>query len=126
MPITFHPRPATVLICDFTTGFLPPEMVKRRHVVVMSPRYRRHSGLCLVAPFSTVAPVPVEPHHYEIQAGAYPFFDPAKSVWAKADMLTSVSFRRPDRVLLHGRYVSPSLNPDDFQAIRRAVLAALG
>ena len=36
MPITFHPSPGTVLICDFTTGFQPPEMVKRRHVVVVS------------------------------------------------------------------------------------------
>jgi uncharacterized protein YifN (PemK superfamily) len=101
-------------------------MVKRRHVVVMSPRYRRRSGLCLVVPFSTVMPQPVEAHHHEIPAGTYPFFHPAKSTWAKADMLTCVSFRRLDRVLLHGRYVSPSLWPRDFQAVQRAVLAALG
>ena len=31
MPITFHPHAGVVLICDFSTGFQPPEMVKRRH-----------------------------------------------------------------------------------------------
>jgi len=125
MAITFHPNPGTVLICDFSTGFQPPEMVKRRHVVVMSPRRRHHSGLCLVVPFSTVAPEPVEAFHYVIPVGAYPFFHPHKDVWAKSDMLTCVAFRRLDRVLLNGRYVAPSLRPDDFAAIQLAILAAL-
>ena len=74
----------------------------------MSPRYRLYSGLCLVMPFSTVLPDPIEPHHHEIPAGRYLFFRPAKSSWAKADMLTSVSFGRLDRVLLQGRYESPN------------------
>ena len=60
-------------MCDFTTGFKVPEMVKRRQVVVVSPRYRRHTGLCLVVPFSTVAPNEIEPHHYEIPSGTYDF-----------------------------------------------------
>ena len=125
MPITFHPHPGTVLICDFSTGFQPPEMVKRRHVVVLSPRRRHHSGLCLVVPFSTVAPDPVEAFHHVIPVGTYPFFHPHRDVWAKSDMLTCVAFRRLDRVLLNGHYVAPSLRPDDFTAIQRAVLAAL-
>jgi hypothetical protein len=29
------------------------------------------------------------------------------------------------RVLLNGRYVAPTLQPDDFTAIQRAILAAL-
>jgi len=125
MPITFHPRPGTVLICDFSTGFQPPEMVKRRHVVVVSPRRRHHSGLCLVVPFSTVAPDPVEAFHHLIRVGTYPFFHPQKDVWAKGDMLTCVAFRRLDRVLLNGRHVAPGLRPDDFATIRRTILAAL-
>jgi uncharacterized protein YifN (PemK superfamily) len=125
MPITFHPGAGTVLICDFSTGFQPPEMVKRRHVVVVSPRRRHHSGLWLVVPFSTVAPDPVEAFHHLILVGAYPFFHPQNDVWAKADTLTCVAFRRLDRVLLNGRYVAPSLRADDFAAIQRAILAAL-
>ncbi len=108
--ITFHPKRGTVLMCDFTTGFRQPEMVKKRHVVVVSPRYRRHTGLCLVVPFSTVAPHEIEDHHHIIRCGKYPFFDPVRDVWAKADMLTCVCFERLDRVLINGRYGSPSLD----------------
>jgi hypothetical protein len=28
MPLTFHPKPGTIVICDYSTGFRPPEMVK--------------------------------------------------------------------------------------------------
>src|ERR1700674_5272188 len=104
MPINFHPRRGTVLMCDFTTGFQAPEMVKRRQVVVVSPRYRRHTGLCLVVPFSMVPPFEAEPHHYEIPPGRYDFFDRVEPVWAKCDMLTCVCFERLDRLLLYGRY----------------------
>jgi mRNA interferase MazF len=125
MPITFHPHPGTVLICDFSSGFQPPEMVKRRHVVVVSPRRRHHSGPCLVVPFSTVAPDPIEAFHHLIPVGAYPFFHPQRDVRAKGDMLTFVAFRPLDRVLLNGRHVAPCLQPDDFTAIQRAIPAAL-
>jgi uncharacterized protein YifN (PemK superfamily) len=125
MAINFHPKRGTVLMCDFTTGFRVPEMVKRRPVVVISPRYRRHTGLCIVVPFSTVPPHEIELHHHEIPSGKYPFFDPAKPIWAKADMLTCVCFERLDRLLVFGRYNAPSLTADDFDCIQRAVASAL-
>ena len=124
MAINFHPKRGTVLICDFT-GFKPPEMVKRRHVVVVSPRYRRHTGLCLVVPFSTVPPRELEPHHYQIPLGKYGFFDPVRPTWVKADMLTSVSFERLDRLLLYGRYTAPQLRDEDLVEIQRCVAHAL-
>jgi mRNA interferase MazF len=125
MPINFHPKRGTVLMCDFTTGFKAPEMVKRRHVVVVSPRYRRHTGLCLVVPFSTIPPHDAEPHHVEIPTGTYDFFDPVKPTWAKGDMLTCVSFDRLDRLLLYGRYASPMLKPEDLKSIQQCVAHAL-
>jgi uncharacterized protein YifN (PemK superfamily) len=94
VPINFHPKRGTVLMCDFTSGFQPSEMVKRRHVVVVSPRYQRHTGLCLVVPFSTGAPYEIELHHYEIRPGSYDFLDPTRSVWAKFDMLFSSACRK--------------------------------
>ena len=78
-----------------------------------------------MVPFSTVAPDPVEGFHHLIPVGAYPFFHPGKDVWAKADMLTCIAFHRLDRVLLSGRHAAPSLQPGDFAAIQRAILAAL-
>ena len=112
-------------MCDFTTGFQPPEMVKRRHVVVVSPRYRRHSGLCLVVPFSTVAPWEAELHHFQIPPGSYDFFDATKPTWAKGDMLTCVCFGRLDRLLLNGRYTAPMLKNSDFLEIQKCVAHAL-
>ena len=44
MPLTFHPDPGTLLVCNFDTGFIPPEMVKRRLVVVISPRLRKRDN----------------------------------------------------------------------------------
>lgn len=78
-----------------------------------------------MVPFSTVAPREIEPHHVEIPPGRYAFFDPAKSVWAKADMLTCVSFERLDRLLLYGRYAAPQLEPADLVKIQQAVAEAL-
>lgn len=118
--ITFHPQRGTVLMCDFE-GFKAPEMVKKRHVVVISPRYRRHTGLCTVVPFSTVAPLEIEPHHLEIPVGKYNFFDPTRACWLKGDMLYTVSFARLDRVLVHGRWVTPRLCPEDLAAVQFAV-----
>ena len=38
MALKYPPRPGTLWMCDFDTGFKPPEMVKKRPVVVISPR----------------------------------------------------------------------------------------
>jgi mRNA interferase MazF len=123
--LTFHPGPGTILICDFSTGFLPPEMVKKRPVVVISPRRRKSPGLVTVVPFSTTPPLPAEPWHHQIAAGAYP---PAqgKPMWAKADILATVGLGRLDRVRWQGSYQTLELNPADMAAIIRAVKAALG
>jgi len=126
MPITFIPQPGQVLMCDFATGFVRPEMQKKRHCVVISPRYRQHTGCCLVVPFSTMAPDHIEPYHYVIAADKYSFFAEGREIWAKADMLTHAAFSRLDRVLDHGRYTSPPLDKEDLCGIQKAVLHAIG
>ena len=112
MPINFAPTLGQVLMCDFT-GFVAPEMQKKRHCVVISPRYRRHTGCCLVVPLSTMKPQRVEPYHYMIPANRYPYFTKDQDIWAKADMLTHAAFRRLDRVLEHGKYVSRVIGAED-------------
>jgi len=42
MSIKFNPEQGLIVICDFK-GFVPPEMVKRRPAVVISPRLRQRS-----------------------------------------------------------------------------------
>jgi uncharacterized protein YifN (PemK superfamily) len=44
MAITFHPEPRMVLVCDFTTGFKEPEMVKVRPVIVLSPQRNKNKA----------------------------------------------------------------------------------
>ena len=50
--LKFHPEPGTILICDYSTGFRLPEMVKKRPVVTISPRLKRRDGLITVVPLS--------------------------------------------------------------------------
>jgi mRNA interferase MazF len=128
VPLNFHPHPGTIVICDFSTGFRPPEMVKARPVVVISPR-RRASGIVTVVPLSSTAPSPVEPWHYQLPPGLYPLA--RRVMWAKCDMVTAVSLNRLDRVRsknsagqrTHATY---QIGPADLAAILGGVRAALG
>lgn len=128
MPIAFHPHPGTILICDFSTGFQPPEMVKVRPVIVLSPR-RRTSELVTIVPLSSTAPALRMPWHLELPVGAYP---PARGpVWAKCDVVVTVALRRLDRVRSRGPegqriYTAPALTPATFAAVQACVRVALG
>ena len=57
MALKYPPKVGTLWICDFNTGFKPPEMIKRRPVVVISPR--RSTELCTIVPLSTTVPDPL-------------------------------------------------------------------
>lgn len=128
MPLNFHPSPGTIAICDYSTGFIAPEMVKARPVVVLSPR-RRSSQLVTVVPLSSTEPMPVEPWHVLLPPTAYP---PARGpMWVKADMIATVALTRLDRVKV--KLPSGARSYQTFQvdaaclaAIRVAAKAALG
>lgn len=132
MTLPFHPHPATLLICDFDTGFRPPEIVKKRPVVVVSPRRRRGSGLCTVVPLSSTPPEVVEDFHHRMSMDSLVGKLRRKETWAKCDLLYTVSLERLDRVLVgknqDGRrqYRAPRVTPDDFAAILQGVKAGLG
>jgi len=127
MPINFIPEAGQILMCDFESdGFIRPEMQKIRHCVVVSPRYRRHTGCCLVVPLSTVCPDDVELYHHRIPAGTYQALDAERDSWVKGDMLTHAAFGRLDRPYENGRRARVVLNAEDLRAIRKAILAAVG
>ncbi|RYF03521.1 MAG: hypothetical protein EOO40_12135 [Deltaproteobacteria bacterium] len=127
MPLTYHPNPGTIVICDYSTGFIAPEMVKARPVVVLSPR-RRTGQLVTVVPLSSTEPNPFEPWHVLLPATAYP---PARGpMWVKADMLATVALTRLDRVKVKGpggtrTYQTFQMDAACLAAIRAAVKAAL-
>ena len=133
MAIRFPPVPGDILICDFSSGFRPPEMVKRRPVMVLSPRLRHRDGLCTVVPLSTTAPRRAVPYQCSV---TLPFAPPppfqAIEVWAKADMLATVAFARLDLMrsarLADGRraYLRIRLSDPDISRVQECVGIALG
>lgn len=88
MAIREHPKIGSILMCDFDTGFVPPEMVKRRPVVVVSPKIAARPGLCTVVPLSTTPPDPVQQFHCQIDLpDQLPAWLDRAGVWVKADMM---------------------------------------
>jgi len=128
----YHPNPGTVVICDFRTGFVVPEMTKRRLAVVITPRFRRRNGLCTIVSFSTTPPLMIQPYHYRLVLDP-PMPAPYNSTvqWVKADMLATVSFSRLfmpfDGKDKNGKrkYVIKILDDSDLKNIRKCVLHAL-
>lgn len=127
MPLLFHPDSGIILICDFRDG-VPPEMVKQRPVLVVSPRSRGH-GLVTVVPMSETAPLNPQPWHVAVPPGVYPIA--RGPMWFKCDMLATVGLARLDRVRV-GRngsarqYQAPVVTPELLARVRRGVAAALG
>jgi uncharacterized protein YifN (PemK superfamily) len=125
MPITFRPKPGQVLYCDFT-GYIAPEIIKTRPVVIISPAHLARPSLVTVVPLSTTAPSPVEGHHYKLTGNPIPG-STAGEVWAKCDLVATVCFDRLDRIKIsRGLYQTGNISMEQVKAIRRAGLIALG
>src|SRR5262245_26638142 len=99
MPLKFHPKTGTIVVCNFDTGFRPPEMFKRRPSVVVSPQTSSRGQLCTIVPLSTTPPTPVRAYHRElIICPPLPHPWNKREMWAKCDMVFSASFERLDLI----------------------------
>lgn len=93
MPIKEHPFVGSILLCDFNSGFREPEMVKRRPVVVLSPKIAARPGLCTVVALSETEPHPRLPYHCQIDIRPkLPDGFNSDGVWVKGDMIYAVGF----------------------------------
>lgn len=134
MPLSYYPAPGEIVVCHFDPGAKPPEMVKSRPVIVAGPRLRRRSELVTIVPLSTTPPDPVEPYHCRIELAhplPRPFDNPV--MWAKCDMIMSVSVQRLDRFKRprDGRtgarsWTTGRVDKLQLQQVRRAILHGLG
>ena len=132
MAISFHPKPGAILICNYQTGFVEPEMVKTRLCVVITPRLRRREGLCTVVPLSMTAPPTVCDYHCEVEfERELPKPWAGKLRWAKCDMFSTVSHKRLSPIGV-GRgpggvrkYIYPEVTAEQLKTIRASVLCAL-
>ena len=127
MPLQYQPKEGSIVICDFR-GNETPEMVKVRPVVILR-KHKHNSQLVTVVPLSTTAPTVVENHHLQLPAYVP---GPSATCWAKCDMVYTVSLARLDRCMVRSRhgggrqYVVYSLTPEEFKAVKTAVVTALG
>jgi uncharacterized protein YifN (PemK superfamily) len=122
MALTFQPKVGGVVLCDFD-GFVEPEIVKKRPVVVIA-RNRSNSKLVTVVPLSTTEPDVMEAHHYELPKNPVPAYKTRKC-WAKCDLLATVSVDRLDRLKDGWNRVVPEVTAADLKAIRSGVVNAL-
>lgn len=132
MTVVSHPSPGTIVRVDLSEGFRPPEMVKRRPVVVLSPPIKGRQNLCTVVPLSTTAPSLVLPHHMQITLDPplpHPYSSP--TMWLKGDIVLTVAFRRL-RHLFDGKqegqrvYDVRVLDPAVFENVKACVRAGVG
>jgi uncharacterized protein YifN (PemK superfamily) len=133
MAIEEHPVPGTILFCDFGSSFKPPEMVKRRCVVVISPKIRARPKLCTVVCLSTTPPNPIMDYHCQIDIRPrLPGNLESDAVWVKGDMIYSVGFYRLDLIRLgknaDGKrvYRYDVLADQQMRQIKSCVISALG
>ncbi len=132
MTVVSHPQPGTIVRVDLSEGFKPPEMVKRRPAVVLSPPVPGRDLMCAIVPLSTSEPRRKLAHHMELT------FDPAlpapydsPRMWLKGDIVLTVGFHRLR--LLFSRwdggqrvYDVRVLDPGAMEAVRSCVRAGLG
>lgn len=133
MAIQFYPQPGTILICDFA-GFVEPEMVKRRPVIVIGPRLRNRGNLVNIVPLSTARPGEMCPYHYKLHT-VPPLPAPYDEAyhWVKADMVYTVGFQRlfvpqrgKDEATGKRQYEIRVLEKPELDAVLACVLHGLG
>jgi uncharacterized protein YifN (PemK superfamily) len=134
--ISFHPRPGQILYCDFSEGFKPPEMVKKRPVIVISKPIQGRGALVTIVALSTTVPQPIKPFHYKLPKASMPQLGrfQEKDTWVKGDMLYTVGHHRLDLIRLNKRnpdtgkrvYFKDVLGRQQMKQIFSCVLEGLG
>lgn len=134
MPIKYHPKRGQVLMCDFSEGFKPPEMVKNRPVIIFTPEFKGRSGLVTVVPLSTKRPEQIMSYHYQMPPKSLPMtaFFHGKESWIKGDLIYTVGLQRLNLVRLgkdkdgKRNYYQQQLDEKVMKAIEKCVLYGLG
>lgn len=140
--INYSPKVGEVLECDFGKfqynpetqetimdnydGRIPPEIVKRRMVIVLNGKL--DSG-CLVVPISSTQNlggiskglhVPIEPHNFKITN----FYD-MRERWAKTDLIQMVSKKRLYKLMDNGQRFDHHLPREVVTQVQLAVIKAV-
>ena len=125
----YYPRDGEILQCDFR-GFIAPEMIKTRPVVIIGPRLRHRGDLATIVPLSTS--IVDRPTKWQVrvkfQTRLPAPFD-SEYAWAKCDLVCSISTARldrfrPPRQRYGGRnkWMSSKISKEDLLRVRQGVL----
>ncbi len=126
MGLNFYPRSGQIFVGDFT-DLKPPEINKKRPVIVISPKLPYRSELATIVPISTTAPRHSLPFVHKLAKNYTPWGIETDDCWAKCDLVMNISLRRMSAFKVDRRkYIYPTLSPEDLAAVRKAVLAGLG
>jgi mRNA interferase MazF len=127
MAITYHPTIGEALWCDYSG--IEPEMVKRRLVIVITPKTSQRFNLTTVVPISATEPTEAKPWHVRLQRDPWPKGNKA-DLWVECDVINVVCFHRLSgyHYRWNGarKYVKMHVSLAELGAIRAGVLAALG
>jgi len=132
MGLQFHPKPGTIVICDFGQGFRVPEMVKRRPAIVVSPQIQGRPNLCTIVPMSTGIPKIKQSYHVELPNLVLPAPYDQGPNWVKADMIFASAYSRLDLIRSGNSpagqtvYATLCLSDTDLRLVRAAMRYSLG
>jgi uncharacterized protein YifN (PemK superfamily) len=90
--LKFQPKVGSVVYCDYV-GFIEPEMIKKRPVIVIS-KHKHHPKLLSVVPISTVMPEKIFDYHVEMDEQFCTLYLSGDKCWVKCDMFNVVSLER--------------------------------
>ena len=133
MGLMYYPSAGEIVVCRYGDQVIEPEMRKSRPAVVIGPRLRNRAKLVTVVPLSTTEPSPLLDYHCRLDmTSVLPEPFDAAVMWAKCDMVSSVSLDRLDRFkepYQRGgarRWRTGQVSKAQLASIRAAVLCGLG
>lgn len=95
-------------------------------MVVISPNLPRRAGLVTVIPLSTTAPLPIEQYHYRLRGNPIPGKEVGE-IWAKCDLVTTVSLARLDRKkIARGQFAVGYVSMQQVREMRRCAAISFG
>ena len=131
----YRPKVGEILECNYGVfaqkldfnGHIPPEMIKRRMVVVLNGKL---NGLALVVPISSTENIKSIKlgHHIEVPSDLIKqthFYD-KRLRWAKADLIQAVSRERLFFIYEKGERIQQYLPYDKVEQIQKAVIKLIG
>ena len=127
--LRFQPAPGTILHCDFT-GYIVPEIVKARQVVVLW-KHKTNAKLVYVVPLSSTPPHDPSLAH---QLSYIPIARQGQTtanttIWVKCDLIYTVSTDRLSMPVNRSRRsrapININISTPDYAAVKACVCRAL-